>query len=143
MKKLFALIFVTAILTACTDNEAYDDVPQPIISFITQYWPNPIIESYAQPTANKYEVDIKNGPSLEFDGNYSWTDVDGEGLPLPKEFLFDQLPDKLYEYLEGGEYLNQVFEVERNVRTYKLDLLNIDLSYDISTGAVMEIFDKD
>lgn len=136
MRKIITFLALASVMLACSDNEEYDKVPDPIIAFITQYWPNPIIEAYSHPSANKYEVDIKNGPSLDFDGDYSWTEVDGEGLPLPQVFLYDQLPQPLYEYLEAGEYLNQVFEVERNSKTYTLDLLNIDLSYEIASGAI-------
>lgn len=138
MKKFLSILFIVSVLCSCTDNEAYDDVPEPIITFITQYWPNPVIESYSQPSANKYEVDIKNGPSLEFDGEYSWTEVNGLGMPLPQIFLYDQLPQKLYDYLQAGEYLNQVFEVERNSTTYSLDLQTIDLYYDISSGTIRQ-----
>ena len=138
MKKFLSILFIVSVLCSCTDNEAYDDVPEPIITFITQYWPNPVIESYSQPSANKYRVDIKNGPSLEFDGEYSWTEVNGLGMPLPQIFLYDQLPQKLYDYLQTGEYLNQVFEVERNSTTYSLDLQTIDLYYDISSGTIRQ-----
>lgn len=125
-------------LGACSSNEDYDEVPSPIIMFITQYWPNPIIENYSHPSSGEYDVDVKGGPSFEFDSNYSWTEVDGNGMPLPQVFLYDQLPQTLYDYLEGGSYLDQVFEVERNSKTYSLDLLNIDLTYDIATATIRQ-----
>ena len=141
MKKFLpALMLLAATLgiAACSDNKDYDEVPEPIIMFLTKYWPNPIIENYSHPNSNTYEVDIKNGPSFVFNGDYDWTEADGEGLPLPEVFLYDQLPSTLYNYLEGGEYLNQVFEIERNARTYELSLLNINLTYDISTDSIRE-----
>ena len=138
MKKLALIFLLTATLWSCSSNEGYDELPAPIVTFITKYWPNPVIETYSHPSADEYVVDIKDGPKLEFDENYSWTDVDGVGMPLPQVFLFDQLPGALYEYLEAGSYTNQVFEVERNARTYELELLNIDLTYDIATGKITQ-----
>ena len=136
MKKMMCMLLVGATLWACSDNEAYDELPAPIVTFITKYWPNPVIDSYVQPSADEYEVVIKNGPSLTFDGNYSWTEVDGNGLPLPQIFLYDQLPGTLYDYLEAGSYLGSVFKVERDSQTYSVELLNFDIKYDVATGAV-------
>lgn len=139
MKKIILSLALVCGLCACSDNtNTYDEMPETIQQFISHYWPNPEIESYTHPSANLYAVDIKNGPSIEFDASYSWTDVDGDGLPLPGEFLYDQLPSPLYQYLEGGGYLNQVFEAERNSKTYELDLLNFDLTYDIATGTIRQ-----
>lgn len=127
-------------LWACSNNDDnyYNEVPQPIITFITQYWPNPVIREYSHPSSNVYEIEIKNGPSLDFDGNFAWTEIDGNGMPLLRELLYDQLPTELYQYLESGSYLEQVFEVDRNARTYNVDLLNVDLVYDIATGVIRE-----
>ena len=138
MKKLLYILPIAVVLclNSCSNNENYDEVPQSIIEFITQYWPSPIIENYTHPNDNEYNVTIKNGPSIEFDGDYSWTEADGNGLELPQVFLYDQLPSKLYEYLESMEYLNEVFKVERTPRTYTLELLNTEIYYDIATGAV-------
>lgn len=138
MRKIFVTFFVVVALMSCSENKDYDEVPQPIITFITKYWPNPIIEEYSHPSPQKYEVDIKNGPSLDFDGNYLWTEVDGEGMPLPEIFLYDQLPSDLYDYLQAGSYTNDVFEVERTSKTYSLELLNINIYYDIQTGRITQ-----
>lgn len=141
MKKLLLSLLIFAGLCSCSSNEDYDNVPEPIISFITQYWPNPVIDSYSHPSSNVYDVNIKDGPSLEFGGDYSWTEIDGNGMPLPETLLFNELPETLYDYLEGGEYLNQVMEMERNNRYYYLDLLNFNLTYDISTQTIRQSTD--
>lgn len=138
MKKLFLGLIITLGLLSCSKNEAYDEVPETIIMFITHYWPNPVIETYSHPSENRYEIIVKNGPTLDFDGDYSWTDIDGNGMPLPEVLLFNELPQKLYDYLEGGEYLNQVFEMERDSNGYKVTLLNVDVSYDIKSEVIRE-----
>lgn len=140
MKKILSLLLVCTALWACSSNEEYDNVPEPIITFITQYWPNPVIESYSHPSDGDYKMEIKDGPGLEFDADYRWTMIDGNGLELPQVFLFNELPGKLYEYLEGGEFLDQVFSIQRDSKTYELSLLNSDISYDIATATVRQTY---
>lgn len=139
IKNISALIFFAVLgLWGCSNNEDYDKVPDPIITFITDYWPNPVIDSYTQPSANEYEIDIKDGPILTFNSDYDWTSIDGHGLPLPSQLLYDQLPGKLYNYLEGGEYLGQVFSISRNSREYYVELLNTNVTYIISSQTITE-----
>ena len=138
MKKILSTLMIIAALYSCdSNNNIYDSLPQPISSFISTYWPNPSIASYTQPSSGKYEVTIKYGPTLDFDSNYRWTEIDGNGMPLPEMLLSDQLPEKLYDYLEGAAYLNDVFEIERDSKTYTVELnLDITLVYDIATKTI-------
>lgn len=140
MKRTLLLFIGTILLWACSSNEEYDNVPEPILTFITQYWPNPVIEVYSHPNDNRYEVGIKNGPTLDFNGNYEWIQIDGDGMELPQILLYDELPSPLYEYLESGEYLNEVMEMERSSTRYYLDLLNSYITYDISTSQIRQEF---
>ncbi len=50
--------------------------------------------------------------------------------------LFDQLPPKLYDYLQETEQLNSVFSMERDKDYYTLTLLDSMLRYTIATGAM-------
>lgn len=133
------ILFITLMaLFGCHSNHFYDDLPRPIAQFLSQYWADPDIENYTQPTPQKYVVIIKNGPSLVFNENYKWTDIDGNGLPLPQILLFDQLPEKLYDYIESGSQLNQVFSIRHDARYYYIKLLNTHLTYDIHVQSVRE-----
>lgn len=139
MRKIWCLSLLVILLAACHDSsEPYGELPQSIREFITDYWPDPVIDSYTQPSSDLYVVIIKDGPKLTFDGNFSWTQIDGCGMPLPEILLDDQLPEKLYEYLEGGEYLNQVFDIRRDSKAYYLTLENTDLTYSIADGKITE-----
>jgi len=139
MKRMTFILFITLMaLFGCHSNHFYDDLPRPIAQFLSQYWADPDIENYTQPTPQKYVVIIKNGPSLVFNENYEWTDIDGNGLPLPQILLFDQLPEKLYDYIESGSQLNQVFSIRHDARYYYIKLLNTHLTYDIHVQSVRE-----
>lgn len=146
MKLKHCLIALTAVLLglslgACSDDDddkVWTELPDPIAMFIDEYWPGSFARSYSRDD-DEYKVQIANGPELEFDLNYQWTDIDGNGLPLPQQLLYDQLPETLYDYLQSGSYLNQVFEIERDARQYKVELLNQEVIYIISTGTIRTI----
>lgn len=141
MKKLLLTIILPAVLVlcACHSNHYYDELPRPIAEFLSSYWADPDIESYSQPSADRYIVIIKNGPSLIFNGDYLWTEIDGNGLPLPQIVLYDQLPTDLYDYIESGSQLNQVFSLSRDPREYRVSLLDSNLVYDIQTRTVRTV----
>ena len=79
---------------------------------------------------------VDDGPGITFDSDYAWEIVDGYGMPLPQVLLFDQLPPKLYAYLQDSQQLDSVFSMERDSRRYTLSLLNADLVYDIKTEEI-------
>ncbi|MDO4319206.1 MAG: PepSY-like domain-containing protein [Bacteroidales bacterium] len=135
MKHIYSLIFILfACLTSCQDSDNYRSLADPVATFVSQYWPNADIESYTHPTSGSYIVIIKNGPKIVFDSSMSWTEIDGNGMPLPQVLLYDQLPSPLYRYLEETENTSSVFMLERTPRQYSVTLLNSSLTYDISTG---------
>ncbi len=71
-------------------------------------------------------------PGLTFGENYGWTAIDGYGMPLPQVMLFDQLPPRLYAYLQDSQQqLDSVFGMERDSKRYVLTLLDSTLTYDI------------
>lgn len=138
VKKL--LLFVSAALVcffiSCSDSE-YDSMPNSIQNFISQYWPNTNVESCAySKTDATWTVILKNGPTVTFDNAMSWQSVDGNGMPLPQTLLYDRLPPRLYDYLESGEYLDQVFKMSRDNIRFSVELLNSSLTYDIDSGDI-------
>ena len=100
---------------------------------LTQYYPNSEVQSYTH-NAGVYHVRLDDGPGLTFDSSYEWTDIDGYGMPLPQVLLFDQLPPKIYQYLQETGQLNAVFAVRRDSTEYALTLLDQNLRYDIASG---------
>lgn len=126
----FALAFVPV---ACHHAEIWDELPQEISEFITRYFPSSELQSYTN-NAGSYHVRIDDGPGLTFGATYQWTDIEGYGMPLPQVLLFDELPPKIYQYLQETEQLNAVFAMRRDATRYTLTLLDNDLMYDIATG---------
>lgn len=138
MKKLIIgiIIVLTALFTACSD-EQYDSMPRSIQSFITQYWPNTAVESCDyNKTSDSWTIILKNGPTVSFDSAMSWTSVNGNGMPLPSDLLYDRLPPKLYDYLQSGSYTGQVFQISRDNLKYTVELLNSEIYYDIDSAEI-------
>lgn len=79
---------------------------------------------------------MSNGPTITFDAQERWTEVDGNGAVLPEVLMYDELPPELYSYLQSTEQQNGVYEVKRDKYYYKLTMLDTVLSYDIATGKV-------
>lgn len=129
----FACLIMTIVAAACHGNEIYDEMPQDIQMFISRYFPNSEVQSFTH-SASSYYVRIDDGPGMTFDQDYKWTSLNGYGLPLPQMFLFDQLPEKVYDYLQETSQLNSVFEVERTAKEYSLKLMHTTITYDIATG---------
>lgn len=138
MKKflLTAFIAAAAIFTGCQSSDLYSDLPGPVAHFVSQYWPNPAIAAYSPTSGGGCSVTVENGPTIEFDSEYGWTKISGNGMPLPETLLYNVLPQALYRYLESAEQTGQVFSIDRTAQEYHLRLLNTSLTYDIATGLV-------
>ncbi len=130
---LLATVALALTQTACSHADIWSELPQDISSFITHYFPNSELQSYTH-NAGSYHVRIDGGAGLTFGATYQWTDIDGYGMPLPQVLLFDQLPPKIFDYLQGTDQLNAVFAMRRDASSYTLTLLNNDLIYNIATG---------
>ncbi len=128
---LIALISLAA--SSCRRSDLWDDMPRKISEFVSHYFPSFTVSNYTEGT-NSYHIRLDNGPGLTFDNNCDWVAIDGYGMPLPQVLLFDQLPPKMYEYLQETEALNEVFSLERDASAYSATLLDSTLRYIIATG---------
>ncbi len=138
MKRIFSLLLgiMALALGACSSNdEVYNDIPQDITKFMAQYYPNTKVESFTETDAS-YRVVLDDGPTMVFDKTCQWESLDGNGSVLVQNFLFNELPPELYEYLQSTDALNQVFSASRNSKIYTVTLLNQTLTYDIATGEI-------
>ncbi|MDE6301439.1 MAG: hypothetical protein K2M19_06950 [Muribaculaceae bacterium] len=138
MRKFILPLLIVALpaLWSCQSSDIYSELPEPLQHFMSKYWPNPAIEAFTPTYDGGYTVTVKNGVTATFNSEYSWTDINGDGLPLPQMLLSDQLPAKLYDYIEGAEMLNQVFVISRNFAEYNVTLLNSSLKYTVSDGMI-------
>lgn len=132
---LLMMIAVVATVSGCS-SDASDDLPATISKFVTQYFPGSSVKSYQTLSDGGSVVVISNGPTITFDAQERWTEVDGNGAVLPEVLMYDELPPELYSYLQSTEQQNRVYEVKRDKYYYKLTMLDTVLSYDIATGKV-------
>lgn len=131
--RLFAACMLAVLMFDCHNNSGlWNELPQKISEFISQYYPNSSVNSYTH-SSGTYHVRLTDGPGITFDDKYFWIAVDGYGMPLPQVLLFDQLPPKVYSYLQETQQLNSVFSMQRDSTRYSLTLLDSDLNYDIAT----------
>lgn len=138
MKRYFtAILSVLALaLSACSNNEeVYNNMPSEITKFVAQYYPNSQVETFTD-TDTSYRLVLKDGPTILFDRTCLWEMLDGNGSVIVQNFLFNELPPELYEYLQSTDDLNQVFTVSRDSKTYTVGLLDQTLTYDIASGDI-------
>ena len=125
----------TAALASCSNSELWDKLPDKASTFINQYYPMSQLQAVTE-TDGSYHVRLDNGPGITFTSDGSWTAVNGYGLPLPQVMLFDQLPPRLYDYLQESENLNSVFSMERSSTKYVVELLTNTVTYDVATNTL-------
>lgn len=137
LRKLLALLILAVVAGApgCSHSELWNELPEKVSSFIDQYYPSSELESVAH-TGNTWHVRIADGAGLTFDADCNWVNVDGYGVALPQVMLFDQLPPRLYAYLQETEQLNGVYAMSRDGTHYTLSLLDSTLNFDTSNGEV-------
>lgn len=126
---MLALLFI-----GCSSNDdLYNEMPRAIESFVAQYYPNTQLASFTH-SSNKYRLVLKDGPTMVFDDTYQWTMLNGNGSPLPGNFLFNEMPPEVYSYLQETENLNDVFSVQRDSSDYTIMLLDYTIEYNTVTG---------
>lgn len=139
MKRVFTAFLSILALTlgACSNNdEVYNEMPTEITKFIAQYYPNTQVETFTETPDSTYRVVLKDGPTIEFGKTCLWTMLNGNGSVIAQNFLFNELPPELYEYLQSTDELGEVFSVSRDSKTYTVVLLDQTLGYDIASGSI-------
>ncbi len=132
---LLCTFFLSVALGSCHNAELWDELSPQITSFINQYYPGSELNSVTHTGGTTY-VRIDRGAGLTFDADNQWTAIDGYGLPLPQVLLFDQLPPRMYEYLQETSQTNAVFAITRDADTYTASLIENTLTYNTTTGSL-------
>lgn len=129
-----ALLTILLGVGACS-SEAWEELPSAIAAFITQYFPGSGVDSYHE-TDSGCTVKVNNGATLQFDSDNQWTEINGNGVPLPAVMMYDQLPEKLYSFLEATARQDGVYSMNRDRKTYVLHMLDTTITYNIQTGDI-------
>lgn len=136
-KKELLTILGLFLLIACSSS-LWDDMPEPIATFVSTYYPMSGISEYSEHNG-VYYVTIKNGASMTFDSTYTWLEVNGNGVVLPQLFVQDALEPKLVQYLMELELTDQVYAAKNDPREVILDMLNYKIRYIKETGEISQI----
>lgn len=136
------VLIITALATgltniSCGDND-YNDLPREIQSFISQYFAGQGVSSFSE-SGGTYTVNLDNSATLVFTPSLIWQSVDGNGNTIPRQFLFDQLPSTLYDYIETTDNLDEVFAVSRDAGVYLVTFHNYRVSYSTKTEEIKPI----
>lgn len=128
------LIIMSAVFSGCTKDE-FDHLPEQIQTFLNTYYPSQGVTSFIE-SGGVWTIHLDNSATLTFNASSVWTMVDGEGSTLPTQFLFDQLPDPLYQYIVTTDNLDQVYSVSRKDGTYTVTFHDYIVTYDTATETV-------
>ncbi|MCM1292662.1 MAG: hypothetical protein NC111_05650 [Bacteroides sp.] len=132
----FLLMLVIVMMGACGEGSAYDELPSPIAKFVSEYFPFGEVTGYNTSRNGSSVVTIRHGATLTFDSVYEWIDVNGNGATLPPQFLYDQLPPTLYDYILSLEDVNDVYRCQRDSTKITVELLENTLYYDLATQTI-------
>lgn len=132
--RIYVMMSLICLLAGCNDDDRYyDEMPREISGFLAQYYPDSEVSDFGE-TAGVYTLQIKNGATLRFDNLMQWIYVNGNGATLPGNFLYNELPEKAYDYLEETENVDGVYMVARDKTEYTITLKENTLHYNSGTG---------
>lgn len=132
---LFFVFALVAAVSGCS-SDASDELPSAISKFVTQYFPEMGVKSYQTLSDGSSVVVVSGGPTLTFNAENRWTEIEGNGSTLPEVLMYNELPPELYDYLQSTEQQKGVYDMKRDKHYYKLTMLDTVLTYDIATGKV-------
>ena len=67
----FVALLITILMMGACGNNAWDDLPSPIVKLVSEYFPFGEVSSYVE-NDNGSVVKIRNGAELTFDKEYMW-----------------------------------------------------------------------
>lgn len=129
-------IFVAILSVGACSDSVWNELPRPIAQFVAKYFPFGDVVTYSTSKDGNTTVEIKNGATVVFNKEYVWVDVNGNGSVLPQMFLFDQLPEPLYNYLQEMESVADVYRVTKNDDMEKVLLTDTYVEYNIKSGRI-------
>lgn len=132
IKKLFlvvALAFVAISVKAQDKRIQFTDLPKAAQNFVTTYYAaNQVsrVKMDKDLLSTSYEVKLKNGVEIEFDGNGNWTEVDAKKKAVPQQIV----NPKILSYVKKSFPNNEIVEISLSGRKIKVELTNgLDLVF--------------
>lgn len=138
---LFLALFIMTLsglsLSSCGHDET-SQLPREIQQFISKYFAGQGVSSYDE-SAGSYTVNLGNSATLVFNSSLVWIAVDGNGGTLPQQFLYDEFPAILYDYIITTDNLANVYSVTRDNKVYTVTFHNNIISYSIANGEIKPV----
>lgn len=136
---IITLILVAIVMVGCQSDSdsAYNSMPTKVQKFVTRYFPGYSVDQCTV-TPDAVHVKLKNGPGITFDSQRNLEAVNGYGETLPQVLLFDTLPPAMFQYLQEGDNLDQVFTLSFSPTQVVAELLSTTVIYDTRTTRITQ-----
>ncbi|MBS7121241.1 PepSY-like domain-containing protein [Dysgonomonas capnocytophagoides] len=121
---LVALLSLASAMEAKQKEKDRSVLPQKAILFLDTHFPDIQIKKIKyERDDQEYEVELRSGHEIEFDGNGNWTEIEGEYSPLPKSVI-DLIPNKIAVYISRNYPRRPIVQIKRKKYGYRVDLSN-------------------
>ena len=141
---------LTFFLWACesidVDAEKNDAVPFAVDNFVDQFFHGRGLSKSTDLGNDEYTITVKDGPTMTLkviSDSYinpyvSLLSYTGHGETMPPYLAQDQLPEKLYNYIDGLEMTTEIHDMARSNGKITVNLTNATVEYDTVTGTITE-----
>ncbi|GGE95876.1 Putative beta-lactamase-inhibitor-like, PepSY-like [Chishuiella changwenlii] len=132
MKNILSIVLLglSAFTFAQDQMISFNQLPQKGQKFINTYFNSKNVSAVTLDKdyfSKDYEVILKNGTKIEFDGSGNWTEVDGKRNTIPTGFA----PDKIVAYVKKSFPQTSIIKIEKNKYSYEVELSNgLDIDFD-------------
>ena len=132
MKKFLSVIMLSATLISFAQDKAikYNQVPKMGQQFINKYFGAKQVGSVMLDDdffSKEYKVYLTNGTKVEFDGDGSWKEVDGNRNAIPTGYV----PANITSYVKRSFPNTKITKIERDRTEIEVKLNNgIEIKFD-------------
>ncbi|MDM1073467.1 PepSY-like domain-containing protein [Empedobacter brevis] len=134
MKKFFSVIMLSFVLVSFAQDKPikYNQVPKTGQQFINKHFGAKQVGSVLLDDdffSKEYKVYLLNGTKVEFDGDGSWKEIDGNRNAIPTGFI----PTKVSTYVEKSFPNTKIVKIERDRNEIEVKLTNgLEVKFDKS-----------
>lgn len=132
MKKFLSVIMLSFALVSFAQDQPikYNQLPKTGQQFINKHFGTKQVGSVILDDdyfSKEYKVYLANGTKVEFDGNGSWKEVDGNRNPIPTGFV----STKVLNYVKKSFPNTTITKIERDRNEIEIKLNNgLELKFD-------------
>ncbi|SEO98950.1 Putative beta-lactamase-inhibitor-like, PepSY-like [Flavobacterium sp. CF108] len=129
-KIFLAITLLTLTISASAQKKIeVTELPQPAQDFLKKHFSHTTVEKAkkdAEHGEKGFEVILKDGTEVEFWKDGSYREVDGEGKPIPTDFI----PDNIKAYVAKNHPNEKITHIDYGHKDLDVDLTNkIDLEF--------------